>query len=76
MEEINQRKESLKTVLREMRLSAGLKQADLAKMLGYSQARVSEYESGKHSPGFETIQRWADACGCEVRVEWKKNVSK
>jgi transcriptional regulator with XRE-family HTH domain len=62
----------IKTVLREMRKSAGLKQADLAKMLGYSQAKVSEYESGKHSPGFETIQRWAQACGCEVGVEWKK----
>jgi len=62
----------IKTVLREMRKSAGLKQADLAKMLGYSQAKVSEYESGKHSPGFETIQRWAQACGCDVRVEWKK----
>jgi len=62
----------IKTVLREMRKSAGLKQADLAKMLGYSQAKISEYESGKHSPGFETIQRWADACGCEVKVDWKK----
>lgn len=62
----------IKTVLREMRLSAGLKQADLAKILGYSQAKISEYESGKHSPGFETIQRWADACGCEVEVDWKK----
>lgn len=62
----------IKTVLREMRLSAGLKQADLAKMLGYSQAKISEYESGKHSPRFETIQRWAETCGCEVELEWKE----
>lgn len=62
----------IKTVLREMRLSAGLKQVDLTKILGYSQAKISEYESGKHSPGFETIQRWAETCGCEVVVEWKK----
>lgn len=59
-------------IFRQMRKAAGYTQADLAKMLGYSQAKISEYESGKHSPGFETIQRWADACGCEVRVDWKK----
>ena len=41
--------------IRKARLSAGLSQIELAKKLGVAQARISEWESGKHAPSGDTL---------------------
>jgi len=59
-------------IFRQMRKSAGYTQKELGEKLGYSQAKISDYEANKVSPVFSTIQRWAETCGCEVVLEWKE----
>lgn len=52
-------------IVRGMRRSVGLPQAELAKRLGVSQERVSEIErgAGPQGPTFELLERIASACG-------------
>lgn len=59
-------------IFQQMRKSAGYTQKELGEKLGYSQAKISDYEANKVSPVFSTIQRWADACGCELELCFKK----
>ena len=51
--------------LREARLHVGIPQDKLGVMIGLdescSSARMSRYESGIHSPPFNTVERIADA---------------
>ena len=53
------------SLLRQMRSSAELTQAELADKLGMSQGRISQIESGlpDHAPNLEMIARIAHACG-------------
>lgn len=44
---LNPEREALSALLRELRQSAGLRQADLAKRLDLPQSFVSKYESGE-----------------------------
>lgn len=46
--------------IRDLRLSSGLKQIDLAKALSVSQAALSGYETGKYEPDFKTLKKIAD----------------
>jgi uncharacterized protein len=55
-------------LVREMRLSAGLSQRDLARRAGTSQPAVARYERGATTPSWETLQRLATACGQRVRI--------
>lgn len=48
------------------RLSAGLRQIDVAKTLGVAQPTVSELESGTTSPKLETLQKYARAVGAKI----------
>jgi transcriptional regulator with XRE-family HTH domain len=56
--------------LKRMRMRAGLTQAQLAERLGITQGRVSQMESGvlDHAPNFETVAKYARACGEEVGI--------
>ena len=56
----------LVTELVESRKKQGLRQIDVAKVLGIGQPAVSEFESGATSPKVDTIQRYARAIGMEL----------
>lgn len=57
-------------VIRMMRKAAALSQAELARRLGISQARVSELEAGvgAHGPSWSLMERIADACNATIYV--------
>lgn len=54
--------------VRDLRAAADLTQQQLAKSAGTSQSTVAAYESGRKSPTWRTIERLANAAGCEVAV--------
>jgi transcriptional regulator with XRE-family HTH domain len=56
------------SLVREMRLAAGLSQRALAQKAGTSQPAVARYERGSSTPSWETLQRLAGACGWRVRL--------
>lgn len=59
----------LRHQLRELRESAGLKQAELARQLGVNQSTVSFIENGRHAPSMDLLDKWLAACGATLRVE-------
>ncbi|MGC1853116.1 MAG: helix-turn-helix transcriptional regulator [Solirubrobacterales bacterium] len=56
------------TLLREMRLSAGLSQRALANRADTSQPAVARYERGSTIPSWETLQRLAAGCGRRINL--------
>ncbi len=63
--------EEITQQLYEMRTTAGLTQAQLAKKLGWvtdgkSSGNVSKYENGKRQPNWDLLARWAQACGFQA----------
>ncbi|HVY35494.1 MAG TPA: helix-turn-helix transcriptional regulator [Caulobacteraceae bacterium] len=63
---------ALRTLL-EARRQSGLTQEEIATRMGTSKSAVSRLESSlrdpKHSPTFETIRRYAKACGKRVELQ-------
>jgi transcriptional regulator with XRE-family HTH domain len=57
------------SVIREIRLRAGLTQKQLARRLGTKQSVVSRWETGSAAPTLETLQTIARVCGFEVRLQ-------
>jgi transcriptional regulator with XRE-family HTH domain len=60
--------DSPSTLIRELRLAAGLSQRALARRAGTSQPAIARYERGITTPSWETLQRLAAACGRWVRM--------
>ena len=60
--------ESPATLVRELRLAAGLSQRALARRAETSQPAVARYERGAATPSWETLQRLAAACGRRVTI--------
>ena len=56
----------MKTNIKEIRKARGLTQAQLAKMIDVSESMVSQYESGKKFPSFETLLKMGEAFDCPV----------
>lgn len=56
------------TILKNMRLSAGLSQKKLGKRLNLADTTISSYERENSQPDFETIVKIADICGFEFRI--------
>lgn len=56
------------TLVRELRVAAGLSQRALARRAGTSQPAVARYERGASTPSWQTLQRLAGACGQRVRI--------
>lgn len=54
------------TLLRKIRLSAGLSQRALAERAGTSQPAIARYERGTTTPSWETLERLGGACGRRV----------
>lgn len=49
-----------KNVFKELRISHGYTQAELADLLGISRSRIGMYETGAREPDFETLEIIAD----------------
>ena len=49
--------------IRELRLAAGLTQAELARRTGIHRPNIARVEAGRHTPSLETIARLANAIG-------------
>lgn len=56
------------TLLRKIRLSAGLSQRALAARAETSQPAIARYERGATTPSWETLERLAEACGRRLRL--------
>lgn len=54
--------------LRKARIERGLRQVELAQLLGISSSTVSTIENGHQAPSFPLVLRWALAC--EVSLDW------
>jgi DNA-binding XRE family transcriptional regulator len=52
------------------RAHAGLTQDTVAQRMGTTKSSISRLESGgKHTPSVGTLQRYARAVGCELKIE-------
>ena len=58
--------EYLQTLLRQIRLEVGLRQADLAKRLGQPQSFVSKYESGERRLDLLELRQVCTALGISL----------
>jgi transcriptional regulator with XRE-family HTH domain len=54
--------------LRELRLSKGLSQNDLAEKSGVAQSYISDWETGRHIPTPASTRKIAEALEVEVEV--------
>lgn len=54
--------------LRELRLAAGLTQAELARRTGIHRPNIARVEAGRHTPSLETLARLASAIGVPTTV--------
>lgn len=52
--------------LKQLRLDKGLKQSDLAKLLGVSNVAISHYESGSRKPDPDTLAQISDVFNVTV----------
>jgi transcriptional regulator with XRE-family HTH domain len=64
--------DSIDTLVRNMRLAAGLSQRVLAQQARTSQPAVARYERGVATPSWETLQRLAAACGQRLRLDTER----
>lgn len=59
------------------RTKAGLSQAEVANRMGTQAPAVTRLESalcnGKHSPSIDTLNRYAQAVGCELQIKLVRN---
>jgi transcriptional regulator with XRE-family HTH domain len=65
----------LRALLRQLRIEARLRQADVARRLGEPQSFVSKYESGERRLSFVDVVRVCDALGvplAEFVRRWEK----
>lgn len=52
--------------LKKYRKAKGLKQKELADIVGVTESSISQYESGKKNPSFEIALKLAEALDCEL----------
>ena len=60
--------EELQSLLQEMRIRAGLTISQVAEKMGVTQPAISKLEKNASRASFLTLQRYAHACGAELRV--------
>lgn len=62
------RVEELQSLLKELRQNSGLTVSQVAERMGVTQPAVSKLEKNASRASFVTLQRYAQACGAELRV--------
>ncbi|MDP4013587.1 MAG: helix-turn-helix transcriptional regulator [Candidatus Nanopelagicales bacterium] len=55
-------------LIAEMRIAAGLSQAELARRSGIPRTVINAYERGRREPGATALARLAEACGQRLTV--------
>lgn len=55
-----------------MRQAAGLTQEEVAFKIHTKKSNISRLECGKTNPGFNTLKKYADACGFEISIGFKE----
>ncbi len=60
------------------RAAAGITQAEVAERIGTTQSAIARLESGsgKHSPSWATLQKYARALGCRLELRLVKETRK
>jgi DNA-binding XRE family transcriptional regulator len=58
--------------LRQLRTSAPVSQAELARRIGTSQPAIARLEAGLADPKLSTIARYAAALGFELHFNWQR----
>jgi transcriptional regulator with XRE-family HTH domain len=56
-----------------MRTKAGLTQEDVAKKLGTNKSNISRLERGRSNPSWQTLSKYAAACGFTVKLDVTEN---
>ena len=62
--------------IKELRLSKGLSQAELAKILGYNQTAIGKYERGELEPSIATMEKLCDFFECSMPDKNNPNLAK
>ncbi|MFG7180699.1 helix-turn-helix domain-containing protein [Burkholderia pseudomallei] len=65
------RTESIGMLLRALRRSRGLTQDALSKRIGLSRASIANMELDRQNVSLDTLQRFANALGYEVKLQIK-----
>lgn len=52
----------------EIRIKYNLTQDDLSKRIGIPKANISRFENGKHSPTFQTLERFATGLNKKIEI--------
>lgn len=65
---------SAATLIKQMRNTAGLTQAGLARRSGVSRTVINAYERGTRDPGAEALARLAEASGQELTVRPRRQL--
>lgn len=61
---------SLIAAMLDARQKAGLTQAQVAERMGVSQPVVAKLEAGRSNVSINTLQRYAQATGCKLKVQF------
>ena len=54
---------------KKMRKDKGISQEKAAELAGMARPDVSRFESGNYNPSLELMMRYANALGCELKIE-------
>jgi len=73
--QIRELREQRGLMLKSLRERRGLTQSEFAQLLGVGQGRISDYESGRKSPGIDRLPIIATVLGVEIDDLVKINVS-
>lgn len=65
------REGELHDLLISMKEKAGINSKELAQRLGITPPAITRLEKKPHTASLTTLYRYADACGCELKIESK-----
>jgi DNA-binding XRE family transcriptional regulator len=68
VELVIQHPRALGSSLRQRRIDAGVTQRELGERIGFRQPAVARIEAGRQTPTIGTLQRMAEALGCDLVV--------
>ena len=61
--------------IRKLRISRNITQRQLAELTGLSQQHISKIENGEIAPTYATLEKIANALGCEIAFKESGNDS-
>lgn len=58
--------------LRDMRKRWNMTQYDVAQLVSVSTDHIKGVEDKRHTPSVDVLEKWADALGCNIKLEFRK----